>query len=163
MTKQLPLLLPLLLATTMAFAQNVGINQPTPQATLHVGGSTSTVRVDGLTGSGQRVLTAAPDGTFGTQAQPTLGVSGQTLTLTSGGSSSSVTLPTNTGPTGATVRPAPRAQPDPAGHPAGLGTAAPGRSPSRESPTLRCRSRTIIFSIPPSPLTPGQRCWCPAG
>ncbi len=45
---------------------HVGINKAAPTSTLHVGGSTSTVRLEGLAGTGTRTLTVAADGTLGT-------------------------------------------------------------------------------------------------
>jgi hypothetical protein len=76
---------------------NVGINNLLPSATLHVAGSSSTVRLEGLgDGSSTRIVTAAADGTLSAQALPVdtdaqqLSLSGSTLSLSNGGS---VTLP----------------------------------------------------------------------
>jgi hypothetical protein len=72
----------------------IGIGTTNPGATLHVAGTTSSVRFDGLAGTGLRMLTAAPNGTLGTAALPTdaqqLSLSGNTLSLTNGGT---VTVP----------------------------------------------------------------------
>jgi hypothetical protein len=80
---------PTLLATSSG---NVGINEAVPAATLHVGGAASTVRLEGLAGAGTRLLTADASGNVASQAQPTISLSGQTLTLTSGASTSTATL-----------------------------------------------------------------------
>jgi hypothetical protein len=47
-------------------AVKVGIGTPQPGATLHVAGATSTVRLQGLTGTGTRVVTADLNGNLGT-------------------------------------------------------------------------------------------------
>ena len=52
-------------------SKNFGVSTFDPQATLHVGGSGSTVRFDGLAGTGTRVITADATGNLGaTQAFP---------------------------------------------------------------------------------------------
>src|SRR6476661_1865918 len=56
-----------LAATT---AGQVGIGTDAPGATLDVAGASSTVRLQGLAGSGTRLVTAAADGTLGTQEAP---------------------------------------------------------------------------------------------
>ncbi|MBD2721629.1 beta strand repeat-containing protein [Hymenobacter armeniacus] len=48
----------------------VGIGTDAPSATLDVAGTTSTVRLRGLTGSNTRLVTVAANGTLGTQAVP---------------------------------------------------------------------------------------------
>ena len=50
----------------------VGVSTGVPLATLHVGGAASTVRVDGLAGTGTRVVSVAPDGTLSTQTAASL-------------------------------------------------------------------------------------------
>lgn len=45
-------------------AVSVGIGTAAPSATLHVAGATSSVRLEGLAGTGTRVLTAASNGTL---------------------------------------------------------------------------------------------------
>ena len=86
-----PLAALLLLATpSLTFAQtgNVGIGTTTPTQTLDVNGN---ARLRALTTAG--LVTTDADGNLSSQAQPTLGLTGQTLTLTSGSAGSSVTLP----------------------------------------------------------------------
>ena len=76
----------------------VGIGTSTPLATLHVGGTSSTVRIDGLAGSGTRVVGLASDGSFTSALMPTdaqtLSLFGNTLRIS--GSNSSVNLPGST-------------------------------------------------------------------
>jgi len=77
----------------------VGIGTTSPAATLHVTGTsgTSNVRLESLAGTGTRVVTADASGNLGSSPLPTdaqqLSLSGQTLSLTNGGS---VTLPSYT-------------------------------------------------------------------
>ncbi len=59
--------------TLYAGSQQVGINTYAPQATLHVAGGTSTVRLEGLAGTGTRMLVADATGNLGAQAVPTGG------------------------------------------------------------------------------------------
>ena len=74
---------------------NVGIGTIAPAATLHVGGAASTVRIDGLAGSGSRVVSLASDGSLTSAPMPadaqTLSLVGNTLRIS--GSNSTVTLP----------------------------------------------------------------------
>lgn len=71
------------LATHHATAQRVGIGTTTPTATLHVAGSGSSARVDGLGGTGTRLVTVDADGTLSTSAQQ----SGSSQIGSSGGAS----------------------------------------------------------------------------
>ena len=70
----------------------LGIGTASPQAKLHVAGA---ARLDGLAGSGSRMVTADADGTLATQALPTdaqtLNLTGQSLSISGG---NAVTLPT---------------------------------------------------------------------
>jgi|GEM_PF-2288063 len=62
-------------ATTTLYAASsgrVGIGTSSPGTTLDVAGSTSTVRLQGLAGTGTRVVTAAADGTLGTTTTASL-------------------------------------------------------------------------------------------
>ncbi|MCC3160253.1 tail fiber domain-containing protein [Hymenobacter sp. 15J16-1T3B] len=69
----------------------LGVGTSSPQAALHVTGST---RLDGLGGSGTRMVTTDNNGTLAAQALPTdaqtLALSGQTLSISGG---NAVTLP----------------------------------------------------------------------
>jgi|GEM_PF-1116988 len=59
---------------------NVGIGTSTPAATLHVGGTTSTVRLEGLTGTGTRMVTADASGNLSAATVPT----GESTTASNG-------------------------------------------------------------------------------
>ena len=74
----------------------LGIGTSAPAATLHVGGAGSTVRLEGLAGSGARVVSIASDGLLTPAPMPTdvqtLQLFGNRLSIS--GSNSNVTLPT---------------------------------------------------------------------
>src|SRR6476661_819365 len=71
----------------------LGIGTSTPQALLHVAGA---ARIDGLAGTGTRMVTTDASGNLNTSALPTdaqqLAINGSTISLTSGGS---VTVPSS--------------------------------------------------------------------
>ncbi|MBO2012484.1 tail fiber domain-containing protein [Hymenobacter negativus] len=66
--------------------QKVGVGTAAPQATLHVAGNGSTVRFDGLAGTGTRMLMTDATGNLAGQALPTLSKTGNTISLSTGSS-----------------------------------------------------------------------------
>jgi hypothetical protein len=72
----------------------IGAGTTNPAATLHVAGSGSTVRLEGLAGSGTRVVTAAADGTLSTTAQQSGSVAVGGSTSGTGFKTVTVTFPT---------------------------------------------------------------------
>jgi hypothetical protein len=98
-----------------------GIGTVAPTATLHVSGAASTVRLEGLAGTGARIVTAAANGTLGTSTaaslDPTIASNGLTKvnnTFSLGGTlSQATTIDQATNPLGLL------------GGSVGIGTAAP--------------------------------------